>query len=49
MEKHYGVEKTDAIIGDAWRRYAEIVDENDDEPKDVYAYEKTHLSCHRRL
>lgn len=32
MEKQYGAEKTDAIIGDAWRRYAEIVDENDDEP-----------------
>ena len=33
MEKQYGVEKTDAIIEDAWRRYAEIVDENADEPK----------------
>ena len=28
MEKQYGVEKTDVIIEDAWRRYAEIVDEN---------------------
>ena len=44
MEKQYGAEKTDAIIEDAWRRYAEIVNE-----KDVYAYEETHLSCHRRL
>lgn len=50
MEKQYGAEKTDAIIEDAWRRYAEIVDENADEPKkDVYAYAETHLSCHRRL
>ena len=37
MEKQYGVEKTDAIIEDAWRRYAEIVDENADEPKKMYS------------
>ena len=36
MEKQYGVEKTDAIIEDAWRRYAEIVNENADEPKKMY-------------
>ena len=36
MEKQYGAEKTDAIIEDAWRRYAEIVDENADEPKKMY-------------
>lgn len=29
MEKEYGAEKTGAIIEDAWRRYAEIVDEKD--------------------
>ena len=47
MEKQYGAEKTDAIIEDAWRRYAEIVNEKAE--KDVYAYAETHLSCHRRL
>ena len=43
MEKHYGVEKTDAIIGDAWRRYAEIVDENDDEPKKMYMHTRKRI------
>lgn len=38
MEKQYGVEKTDAIIEDAWRRYAEIVNENADEPKKMYMH-----------
>ena len=38
MEKQYGAEKTDAIIEDAWRRYAEIVDENADEPKKMYMH-----------
>lgn len=38
MKKQYGVEKTDAIIEDAWRRYAEIVDENADEPKKMYMH-----------
>ena len=38
MEKKYGVEKTGAIIEDAWRRYAEIVDENADEPKKMYMH-----------
>ena len=43
MEKHYGVEKTDAIIGDAWRRYAEIVDENADEPKKMYMHTRKRI------
>ena len=38
MEKQYGAEKTDAIIEDAWRRYAEIVNENADEPKKMYMH-----------
>ena len=43
MEKQYGVEKTDAIIEDAWRRYAEIVDENADEPKKMYMHTRKRI------
>ena len=43
MEKRYGAEKTDAIIEDAWRRYAEIVDENADEPKKMYMHTRKRI------
>lgn len=43
MEKQYGAEKTDAIIEDAWRRYAEIVDENADEPKKMYMHTRKRI------
>ena len=43
MEKEYGAEKTGAIIEDAWRRYAEIVDENDDEPKKMYMHTRKRI------
>ena len=43
MEKQYGVEKTDAIIEDAWRRYAEIVNENADEPKKMYMHTRKRI------
>lgn len=43
MEKKYGVEKTGAIIEDAWRRYAEIVDENADEPKKMYMHTRKRI------
>ena len=43
MKKQYGVEKTDAIIEDAWRRYAEIVDENADEPKKMYMHTRKRI------
>ena len=43
MEKRYGAEKTDAIIEDAWRRYAEIVDENADEPKKMYMHTRKRM------
>ena len=43
MEKQYGVEKTAAIIGNVWRRYAEIVDENDDEPKKMYMHTRKRI------
>ena len=43
MEKQYGVEKTGAIIEDAWRRYAEIVDENADEPKKMYMHTRKRI------
>lgn len=37
------MEKTDAIIEDAWRRYAEIVDENADEPKKMYMHTRKRI------
>lgn len=43
MEKQYGAEKTDSIIEDAWRRYAEIVDENADEPKKMYMHTRKRI------
>lgn len=43
MEKQYGAEKTGAIIEDAWRRYAEIVDENADEPKKMYMHTRKRI------
>lgn len=43
MEKQYGAEKTDAIIEDAWRRYAEIVNENADEPKKMYMHTRKRI------
>ena len=43
MEKQYGAEKTDMIIEDAWRRYAEIVDENADEPKKMYMHTRKRI------
>lgn len=43
MEKQYGVEKTDAIIEDAWRCYAEIVDKNADEPKKMYMHTRKRI------
>ena len=35
--------KTDSIIEDAWRRYAEIVDENADEPKKMYMHTRKRI------
>ena len=43
LEKRFGEDRAQAIIDKAWRRYAEIVEENKDEPKAYYTHTRKRI------
>lgn len=43
LEKRFGAEKATAVIDKAWQRYAELIEENKDEPKAYYTHTRQRI------
>ncbi len=43
LRAKYGQQKAEAVMTDAWRRYAELVSENADEPKKMYMHTRKRI------